>query len=56
LWFGTYLEVSLDQARQRRDEAHKLLADDIDSGENRKAAKESMAALTTNCFEIIARE
>jgi Arm DNA-binding domain len=56
LSFGTYPEVSLDQARQRRDEARKLIADGIDPGENRKAVKESKVALATNSFEIIARE
>ncbi|MEQ1484531.1 integrase arm-type DNA-binding domain-containing protein [Methyloglobulus sp.] len=56
LSFGTYPDVTLGQARQRRDDARKLLADGIDPGENRKAVKESRAALATNSLEVIARE
>ncbi|NOS74750.1 MAG: DUF4102 domain-containing protein, partial [Methyloglobulus sp.] len=55
LSFGTYPEVSLDQARQRRDDARKLLADGVDPGENRKAVKASKAELA-NSFEVIANE
>jgi Arm DNA-binding domain len=36
LSMGVYPEVSLKKARNRRDVARKLLADDIDPGENRK--------------------
>jgi integrase len=56
LSLGTYPDVSLEQARQRREDARKLLADGIDPGENRKAVKESKAALSTNSLEVIARE
>lgn len=46
---GQYPDVTLDQARQ-------MLANGIDLGENKKALKESKAALAANNFEVIARE
>jgi|SRR5215469_4013940 len=39
LAFGTFPEVSLAEARQRRDDARALLRDNKDPGEARKAAK-----------------
>jgi integrase len=56
LALGKYPDVTLDQARQRRDEARKQLADGIDPSENKKAVKASRLALAENSFEIIARE
>ena len=56
LALGKYPDVTLDQARQRREEARKQLADGIDPGENKKAVKASKLALSENSFEIIARE
>lgn len=56
LSLGTYPEVTLDKARQQREEARKLLVNGIDPGENRKAAKEAKAALAANSFEVIAHE
>ena len=56
LALGKYPDVTLDQARQRREEARKQLADGIDPGENKKAVKASRLALAENSFEIIARE
>jgi integrase len=47
-----YPDVSLKQARERREEARKLLADGIDPGEKRKA--EAVAGADT--FEAVARE
>lgn len=44
LALGTYPEVSLAQARQRRDDARRLLAAGTDPGEARKAAKTAEAA------------
>ena len=52
LSFGAWPAVSLAQARERRDEARKLLAQGIDPSAARKAAKDA-DALT---FEAIARE
>jgi len=56
LAFGTYPEISLDQARQKREEARKQVTADIDPGENKKAIKAAKAESATNSFEIIARE
>src|ERR1700690_3550990 len=48
LSLGTYPDVSLAGARQRRDDARKLLADGIDPGAHRKAAKATRAGLAAN--------
>ncbi len=53
---GVYPEVSLKRAREKRDEARALLADGIDPGENRKAAKAAKVERASNSFEGIARE
>jgi integrase len=52
---GTYPEVSLSQARERRDAARKQVADGIDPSQARKALK---AAKTQDAktFEVVARE
>jgi hypothetical protein len=56
LSMGTYPEVSLKDARQRRDDARKLLADNVDPGENRKTVKATKTERAANSFEVIARE
>lgn len=56
LSLGTYPEVSLRDARQRRDDARKLLANGVDPSENRKAIKAAKSELAGNTFEVIARE
>ncbi len=56
LSFGTYPDVGLKEARNKRDEARKMLADGVDPGENRKAQRESQAKRSANSFEVIARE
>jgi integrase len=53
---GVYPDVSLKDARDRRDEARKLLANGIDPSENRKAAKSSRMERSANSFEVVARE
>jgi len=55
LSMGTYPEVSLKEARDKRDDARKQLAQGIDPGETRKAMKASQAA-DTDTFEVVARE
>ena len=55
LAFGSYPEISLADARQRRDEARKQIANGIDPGAVRKAQKQSETA-ETETFEVIARE
>jgi hypothetical protein len=49
---GHYPEVSLKAARERRDEARRLLAAEIDPAEKRKAEKQALP----DTFEAIARE
>jgi integrase len=53
---GTYPEVSLKEARNRRDEARKLLAAGTDPSQDRKATKVAQAGRAANTFEAIARE
>ena len=58
LSLGTYPEVSLANARQRRDSARKLLASDppINPSENRKQEKITSKLNSANSFELVARE
>lgn len=49
---GVYPDVSLKKARERRDDARRLLADGIDPSQKRQAEKFSQA----DSFEAIARE
>ncbi|WP_341675228.1 integrase arm-type DNA-binding domain-containing protein [Niveibacterium sp. SC-1] len=53
---GSYPEISLSEARSRRDEARTLLARGIDPAENRKAQKAARADRAANSFEVICRE
>lgn len=48
--------MSLKQARSRRDDARKLVADGIDPSDNRKAKKAASIDRTSNSFEVVARE
>ena len=56
LSFGTYPDVPLIRAREKRDEARRLLADGVDPGEHRKVQKAAKVALSANSFEAIGRE
>jgi integrase len=56
LSLGVYPDVSLKQARERRDDARKLVADGVDPGEHRKAIKATRADSLENSFEVLARE
>ena len=56
LSLGTYPEVGLREARERRDEARRRLADGIDPSAHRKAAKSTKALREANSFELVARE
>ena len=53
---GVYPEVSLKEARERRDAQRKLLANQIDPSAQRKAAKAAIVFRTANSFEAVARE
>lgn len=56
LALGKYPEVGLKDARERRDEARKLLANEVDPAENRKQQKAAKAERAANSFEAVARE
>lgn len=56
LSFGTYPEVSLADARERRAEARRQVAAGIDPGEHRKAEKAAGLERSANSFEVVARE
>lgn len=56
LALGVYPDVSLAEARTRREDARKLLANDTDPGEVKKETKRAIQAATANSFETLARE
>jgi len=58
LSFGTYPDISLQEARNKRHEARNMVANGIDPGAERKALKERAERTKTieNSFEIVARE
>lgn len=53
---GTYPDTSLVAARERRDEARRLLASGVDPSAHRKAAKREALVRDANSFEAVARE
>lgn len=55
LAIGAYPDVTLSNAREKRDDARKLLANDVDPGEVRKAQKASRLDRAANSFEVVAR-
>ena len=55
LALGVYPDVSLADARQRRDEARRLLAQGIDPGEHRKLTRDKPLQ-DADSFEAVARE
>jgi integrase len=54
--FGTYPEISLSQARDRREAARKLVAVGVDPSVNRRAVKTAKEELLANSFQCIALE
>jgi len=54
--FGAYPMLSLSDARQRREEARRLLVNGVDPGEVKKAHKASFSGEAEDSFEVIARE
>ncbi len=56
LALGTYPEVSLAKARQRRDKAREQLADGIDPGAAKRAEKLAKAEAAAHTFEAVARD
>jgi len=55
LAFGSYPEITLLDARRRRDDARRLLANNVDPGAIRKAQKQAKVE-ETETVEVIARE
>lgn len=53
---GTYPDVGLKEAREKREDARRLLAAGIDPGESRKAQKAAGTGDSLNSFEVVARE
>jgi len=53
---GVYPDVSLRDARDRRDESRRLLADGIDPSDSRKATKAASIDRAANSFELVTRE
>jgi integrase len=56
LALGSYPDLSLADVRNKRDDARKLLANDTDPGETKKAAKASKIGALANSLEVVARE
>lgn len=56
LALGVYPDVSLAQARDRRDEARRKLANDVDPMAEKKAIKLTRIQNSENSFEAVARE
>lgn len=56
LSLGVYPDTSLKDAREKRDEARKLLASGVDPSEHRKAKRASTAERASDSFEVICRE
>lgn len=56
LALGVYPDVSMKDARARRDEARRLLANGVDPGIERKVQKAASVERATNSFEAVARE
>lgn len=53
---GVYPDVGLGLARERRDDARKLIANGVDPSEHRKVMKKVEIERTSNSFEVVARE
>lgn len=56
LSLGVYPDVKLKEARERRDEMRRLLAQDIDPSLHRKSTKEASLISAANSFELVAME
>ena len=53
---GVYPSVTLKQARDRRDDARRLLGSGINPSEHRKNVKADSQSENANSFEVVARE
>lgn len=55
LSFGSYPHLSISEARQRREDAKKLLANGFDPGAVKKAQRAALLSKQEHSFEVIAR-
>ncbi|MFP1130794.1 tyrosine-type recombinase/integrase [Asticcacaulis sp. W401b] len=55
LGLGTYPEVSLKEARERRDEARRMLANGIDPAEQKQRDKHAAKVAAANTFGVVAK-
>jgi integrase len=53
---GVFPDVTLKQARQRRDDARALVANGVDPSEHRQATRDQQVIALANSFELIASE
>lgn len=56
LAFGVYPEVSLAEAREKRDKARKMIAENIDPGIVKQASKRASVLASENSFQAVALE
>lgn len=56
LSLGTYPDTTLKEAREKRDEARRMLSQGVDPGEQRKATKAAGKDRAANSFEVVGRE
>ena len=56
LALGVYSAVSLEEARQGREKARKLLAQDVDPSAAKQEGRQATATAAANTFELVARE
>lgn len=56
LTFGTYPEITLLEARNKRLAAHRLIAEGIDPAQAKRVEKATKARAATNTFEAVARD
>jgi len=56
LAFGSYPEVSLVDAREKREAARKQLSAGVDPGQAKRIERQQKASAATNTFEAVARE
>jgi integrase len=56
LAFGVYPEVSLAEAREKRDQARKMVANDVDPGVVKQAARNAIVQAAENSFQLVALE
>jgi hypothetical protein len=56
LSLGTYPDITLSEARERRAQARKLIANGTDPAEIKRIDKQQRKTLSENSFEVVARD